>query len=531
MAAPTRSFAEIARRLIVRTSKGPLRIVWRGAYELVARAVAWSFRLADRHASVYVAGSLGRGEPVYGLSDFDMVVVGERREPLARQLARLERFVPGEPREVLEIAVCEEDDLRRSTAATILDHGLENGEPSGLLADVGWQITAELQERPGVGQPVARWRRIAGPEQRPKSTASDRDRRRLETWLELQYWWRHALRGSLDPAMPFGAQLCVKLVAEPLRAWLWLENGVAPATRREALLAALRELPEEEAVLRQALELERTAHRLPPAPLAEALGFLVRLTDRVAASLARDAAEAGMTTVRLAGSAAELLLPGNAPSAAVPLADWRALAAPGLPDEALAPTGGDPADLATLAATARSWRPGVLPALRSENAIVLPTTETYAETVLRAVACAASDPVSWALLDGRETAAFPELLGWSARDAAQRATVEHAAWLRSPGPPMRRYLALGDTPAHVVTLARLLTAARAGLFAISIDTGDPTLAVTARATAKLADSKELSEALDQGCDALAFWYAEHRSVNEADLEPLDRATRALAVYR
>lgn len=529
-----------AHRLILRTAGGPLRIVWRGAYELIAKTVAWSFRLVDREATVYVAGSLGRGEPVYGLSDFDMVVVapglpsrpGARRERLARHIARLERIVPGRPREVLEIAVCEEEDLRRTAAATVLTQGLDDGAPSGLLADVGWQIVAELQERPGVGGAIARWRRIAGPEQRPEQPFVERDHRRLAAWLELQYWWRHAMRGCLEPSMPFAAHLCVKLVVEPLRAWLWLEEGVSPAARREALLLGLRRLPEDEMVLRQALELERTTHRLPPAPLPDALGFLVRLTDRVAAALSHDAAESAATTVRLAGGAAELLLPGgNVPAGAVPLADWRAIVAPRLPDEALLPMEGDPSDPAVVAGAARAWRPGILPALRRENALVLPTTETYTETVLRAVSCSTSDPVSWALMEGRGTATFPELLGWSAQDVAHRATAEHAAWLRFPGPPKRRYLGIGDVPPQVLTLARLVTAARAGLFATSIDEGDPTLAVTAKAMTTVADNAELAEALDRGCAALADWHTEQRPCSGGDLAQLDRATRALSAYR
>ena len=523
-----------AQRLIIRTAGGPLRIVWRGIYELVVRMVAWSYQLIDREATVYVAGSLGRGEPVYGLSDFDMVVVtpGRRRRRLARHQARLDRFVPGQPREVLEIAVCKEDDLRRTTAETVLTQGLDDGSPSGLLADVGWQIVAELQERPGVGQPVHAWRHVAGPERRPGPQRADRDRRRLAGWLELQHWWRHGMRGCLEPTMPFASHLCVKLVAEPLRAWFWLEKGVSPATRRETLLLALRQLPEEEPVLRQALELERTMHRLPQARIADALGFLVRLTDRAALALERDAAETGVTGVRLVGGAGELLIPGgDVPAGAVPLADWRTLVAPRLPDEALVPVAGDPADPKSLAEAARAWRPGVVPVLRTETAVVLPTTETYSETVLRAVSCSTSDPVSWASLGGRDVATFPELLGWSARDVAWRATVEHAAWLQAPGPPMRRYLTLGDTPPEILTLARLVTAARAGLFAASIERGDPALAVTARATAALAGDSELAEALEQGCDALAGWQAERRPCSEADLAQLDRATRALSAYR
>ena len=134
-------------------------------------------------------------------------------------------------------------------------------------------------------------------------------------------------------------------------------------------------------------------------------------------------------------------------------------------------------------------------------------------------------------MEGRGTATFPELLGWSAQDVAHRATAEHAAWLRFPGPPKRRYLGIGDVPPQVLTLARLVTAARAGLFATSIDEGDPTLAVTAKAMTTVADNAELAEALDRGCAALADWHTEQRPCSGGDLAQLDRATRALSAYR
>jgi len=534
--------ATATRALLVRAGGGRLAVVGRGLYATAARVVAASFVVVDREAAVYAAGSLGRGEPVVGLSDLDMVVVapadpsrpGARRDRLARHVDRLERLVPGPPRAVLEIATCEEDELRRTMASTALTRGLVDAAHAGFLADAGWRIVAELQERPGVGQPLRRWRHLAGPDRRPATPPDDRERRRLDAWLELQHWWRHAFNACLAPSELVAAHVCVKLVSEPLRAWLWLERAEAPRTRHEALTVGLRALPEEEPALRRALDLERGLHRLPEAPLADAVAFLVRLTGRVAAALAVDAADAGSDAVRLVGEAGDLLLPASdTPSTGLlPLADWRALVAPRLPDEALAPHAGDPADPAVIAAAARRWRAGALPALRTGVVTVLPTIEAYREGMLRAVASSATDPASSALLDGLDIAAFPRLRGWSAADVAARAVAEHAAWLRAApaGPPPRRYLALGPVPQTVVAVARLLTAARAAVFAAGVDRGDPVLPVAVRAAARLTERAELAEAIELGSAALAAWHAEGRPCAEADVERIRRAVVVLDAY-
>ena len=46
---------------------------------------------------------------------------------------------------------------------------------------------------------------------------------------------------------------------------------------------------------------------------------------------------------------------------------------------------------------------------------------------LRCAQCAATDPVSFALLDGRAIARFPLVPGWSAADWARRAVAEQRA--------------------------------------------------------------------------------------------------------
>jgi hypothetical protein len=99
----------------------------------------------------------------------------------------------------------------------------------------------------------------------------------------------------------------------------------------------------------------------------------------------------------------------------------------------------------------------------------------------------ASDPVSVALAEGRECAAFPDVSGWSALDRARRAVAEHRGWLRqetlgTDGRPtwIVRPPSVWPTPA---TVSLLLSAARAGLFLDSIQTGEPRLAITEEAVA------------------------------------------------
>jgi hypothetical protein len=111
--------------------------------------------------------------------------------------------------------------------------------------------------------------------------------------------------------------------------------------------------------------------------------------------------------------------------------------------------------------------------------MILPAPRSRTE--LRAVKSPVTDPVSFALADGAAVARFPDVHGWSARDTAQRAVAEHAAWLRAAPAPVP-----GTEPGEFAgsVLARLLTAARAGLFLESIENRAPELPVTVTETAR-----------------------------------------------
>jgi hypothetical protein len=142
------------------------------------------------------------------------------------------------------------------------------------------------------------------------------------------------------------------------------------------------------------------------------------------------------------------------------------------------------------------------------------------------VQCPASDPVSFALLDGRAHAAFPEMPGWSARDWAARAVAEHRAWLTAG----RDVPSAGDwiaaRPRAVwggqATVGLLLCAARAALLFDSFESGRPALPLT------LADVIAELAARVPGADADA---TEARTApSPAAVERLRRQVASLPAY-
>jgi hypothetical protein len=401
-----------------------------------------------------------------------------------------------------DVAFYEDAELRQATAGSVFTYGLNHGArapadrstfrgPGAPVDEFG------LRTRPGVYGPTWDWRLIRGPDRRPRIDAPDRQERRIAGWLELQFWWSFAFGVAADPERPRSASLCVKLIAEPARIWLSLVDGDVIPRRRDVLQRALVRLPDEEEAIRRTLELNETLGRRPTPPLAETLPAFVRLTSRVATRLREEMDSAAETPVRLVGGAeAQLALPAveeSGPGAAdqeradlLPLVDWRALAAPSLPDEAFRLVAGDAGDAEDLGRAARVGRSGPYPVLRADGLLVLPALGVWDRSYLRAVQCQPSDPVSFALADGGGVARFHNTRGWSAQDWARRAVAEHRAWLteRSGSPLCRPDWPEVDAAAPSLrAIAKLLTAARAGLFLESIDSGDPELRLTAAAVA------------------------------------------------
>jgi hypothetical protein len=509
--------APIIQRVMLRTERGPLRPLWAACYELLARAVATYVRRGCRLASVYVRGSLAGGEPVYGLSDIDMIVVapadpgrpGAAYASLRARDERLFRRFPVLWTVMRHSFVYEDSGLSEASSASALTYGLDRAASDGSLdraCYLGSQPVVDemgLLERPGLAG-VREWRRLAGPERRPREPPRDVQTRRVVAWLELQSWWRWAFEACLAPERPQVRLLCVKLVAGSARTWLWLDGREPVQRHSETLQQALRALPEEEDALKAALDLQRHLAAASEAPLAESLAAFVRLSSRIARRLESEVAREGTTEVRLlggkdtelamrAGSAAALKRV-EARSDLLPLLDWRALVLPLSPDETFVLTPYQatiPSDVARASAPAED---GAYAALQADHLMIYPTADIWTRGLLRAVQCALTDPVTFALARRDEKASFPDVDGWSASDVARRAVAEHRAWLagRNGNVPTGRlwlHTPLVTDPS-AETLGMLVTAARAALFLESLEEGEPELALTVSDVAHLLAARQ-----------------------------------------
>ena len=486
-----------AQRLALRTSGGHLRATWRLAYEALAHAAARYLRGRDPAASVYVRGSLGAEDAIYGLSDIDLVVVapadparpGQARRRIDRRWRRVHRRLPMGLASLFESpSVYENTELEDEFSATTLTHGLEHGS-LGKRRTAVQQPAREARreragaERPGLYSPAAEWRLLSGRDRLPPIPERDRQERRVCAWMELQYLWLQAFIACANPTAAWVPFTCVKLVAEPARIWLWLVDGERFSRRRAVLERALVRLPGEESALRAALDLHDRLRRSPPAPLRESIEALLRMSGRVAWSLEEEVRSAGHTEVELSGDPAELVatddalaatsrLPGVAESSRpLPFTDWRTIVWPfPLPDEAAIPLQAEAADPHFLGAAARACNDGAYALLRANGLHIIPSLK---RARLRAVHSPITDPVSFALAEGRTTARFPNLGGWSIGDTARRAVAEHLAWLRS-----------ADGRPSAETLGRLLGAARAGILLESLKAREPELPLTVTAAAE-----------------------------------------------
>ncbi len=495
----------LLQRFVVKTARGPLRPLWRFLHHAVIRAVAGAMRWRRTDRAVYVKGSFASGDPVYGISDIDMIVVtadhatspGENRRLARERWERLCRAFPPLRSLMQHFWIYEQAELRAATSATCLTYGIEQagaspGSPTA--AYLGSRPLADemaLLAHPPLAPTMQAWRLLAGRDRRGSETHLEEQQRRITTWLDLQFLWRLGYGACLEPNQPHVPLLCVKFVADPVRFWLWLTRGEYVASREAALQLGFQALPEEEHALRRALELHRSLDQAPDPPLAEFLPFLLRFTSRIAHRITTDLEEESGTEVRLhrgretdlslpAGATDRLrqLFPGEEGPELIPLVDWRAVAIPPLPDETFSLVPGDPGDLTSIARAARKMDAGRYAALRSNGVLLLPAR---VRALLRTVQCSMTDPVSFALIDGRSTARFPDVPGWSARDWARRAVAEHRAWLADH---RTQPIPSDESSTDIEDLARLLTAARAALFLESVSEGDPELALPLSAVAE-----------------------------------------------
>ena len=530
--------ARALRRAALVTQGGPLRPFWSFAQAAFVRLFAAHLRRGDPDATVYLRRSSAGGDQVFGLSDTDLALVTSSHERAARARARYERARQVLPPlgHLVDLACYDETALREAAGRSILSARGAAYDGAGP-GDELW-----LLKRPGLYRPLGDWRALTGARRELPDVEYDAQARRLAAWLELVVWWGYAIQMTTPP-LHWSAHDCAKLGSEPARIWLWLAHGERPAGRAAAIARALELLPDEAPALERARAMIGDQDPPEHEALAELLAHLLRQSQRIGALIAEEIAPAGSTAVRLLGADGPLALPPDGPPRArvpampsgpvLPLCDWVGRTASPLVDEGFAVLPLDPAQPYELAVAA--WSAGAAqPALRADGLLLMPRAAWGSP---RTISTAASDPVSFALLEGAAQAAFPEVAGWSAADAARRAVAEHAARLpaleeqecvelRAQDPSVRN---AGPT---TLSLARLLSAARAAHFAQTVEEGDPELALCAAALAA-----RLRERGEPAADAVERATEAHRRARGEGSEPggevvseLRAAVAALPAY-
>ena len=517
--------------------RGPGRRLFTLVYEWAARGYAAYVRRDETQAAAYVRGTLASEEALHGLADIDVAVVvapdptGAARARVRRRFARAGRFLPAITNLVYDYPmVFDEPGLEEVATQSALTYGLNDGGAiySGASSDVD---KIGLLERPELYGPRRKWRLLDGPDRRPAEAVPDEATRRVTSWLELQTWWLWAFGACVQPDRPKNAYLCVKLIAEAARIWLWLTDGECVADRVTALARGRVAMDTEADAFESAAQLHRMLRRMPAAPLTDFLPPFVRLSSQLARELARQVVPAGTTEVRLRLPVdGELALPHGGPPAGnvaalkgadprlLPLLDWRALVLPAEPDETFVLAPGDPGDPVVLAAAATAIDCGPHLTLSAERLILHPMRPS-GRGRLRTVQCEVTDPVSFALARGALVANFPNVPGFSIQDTARRALAEHAAWLGA---------SMGDRGGTVP--GRLITSARAGLLWQSVAEGEPELPLTVDATLQLLGERAHGAAAAAAREAYHDFARTRRPPPERVVTALRELVLALPAY-
>lgn len=538
----TMRLGRVLQRFVLRTSRSPLRAIWRVAHAGLWRAVGARLVHGLDGSSVFLTGSFASGDPVYGLSDIDLVIVvfdqrdrvlvRRRWQALCRAAPILRGLFP-------HLWVYEQADLRESQSAPYVTYGLgEAGRAAAFLGHAPLADQMGLLERPGILGPGTDWKRVRGAPPNPPATPRDRQRERVDAWLELQYRWRFAFAVCLDPASYYAASHSAMLVAETARLWLWLSRGELVRGRRPALQHALAHLDDEREACLIALALHDRLHRSPPAPVAALFPACVAISERIANLIAAELGRADHTPVRLLGgtNGADELVLMDWRARTVPPIDWSG-SQPRIAEERFELVPDDPHDPQAIAIAARSARGELRPMLRTGALLVQPTTDGWGTGRMRAVQCQPTDPVSFALLEGGSEASFPCVAGWSAVDCARRAVAEHRAWLEGPQQPV------GSGPAWVgihpdsaaatpATIGMLLSAARAALFLTSVRAGHGELALTRSAVVEALGrlSSASGQAAREAEDALVESLGQSRPPPAEVVAALRRVVAAMPDY-
>jgi hypothetical protein len=471
--------------LMVRTRSTPLKHVWRLFYDVVVRLVSSYLRRGTQSARAYIRCSYATDDEIYGLSDVDLVITLPEDSPVdaATLRSRFERLCRIMPplRRLVQVYVYREEELERLESSSLRTFGLDVPGDASFADRAAYFVSPRFEDdagfrvRPGLYGPRLQWRQLAGETRSRPAGERRRHEDRMATWLELQRVWHSAFGTTANPNGRMTSYLSAKFVAESARIWLWVKHREVFPRRSAALKRLLEFMPQEEAAQRCLDVLEAPRLKSSAESGDEVLAFLERVSSSIAYELQTELAEAGQTTVRLIGNQGS-----NGESRTdsgggrkLPLADWRSVAIPTALCEELHLAEATEVDADVVTELMNVRKEGAQPALWVGDLLILPAVR-YADTMMRAVQFVASDPVSFALLEGRTSATFPDLSGWSALDWARRAVIEHGSWLEG-------CRAQGTIPTKLSALQKGLTAARAGLFWESVTEGEPCLPLTIEA--------------------------------------------------
>lgn len=436
-----------------------LSAVWSIGRWMIVILVPYILRAGDRRVSVYLRGSAAAGETRPWLSDIDVVAVvpGSSTRRLAERWSAICRHLP--LGRLVSVAVWRAADMGAAARSTAFTYDASPNERPSSSA-----LTPVLI-RPGLYGPGVGWRLIAGSDSRPEGVTWGESERETVAWAEVQVWWRFAFRVLEDERPAYELEyFWLKMIAEHARIVLWREHSISFDSRAEVLESAVRFFPEDK-VLRAALQAWKGGgHSRLSVDASEVLRWCLSAAKRIAESLGKGST-GPPTTVRLGHGTLTGIFPGANDLKITPLVDWHARVLPRPFDDALTVVRGDPTDPDFLVQCARDGDTGPYRAIQYGGLLLLPTTR-YGRAIYRSIQCAVSDPVSFALLDGRQEAAFSDGPGWSAWDSARRAVGEHARWLDAGARPSLR------------TLGKLINAARAVAFAASFETSSIQLPLT-----------------------------------------------------
>ena len=200
----------LPQRLALRTGRGPFRPLWAAMHVGLIWAVARWVTASSKSSRIYLKGGFGFGEPRYGLSDVDMIVVteedpcspGVNRKRVEERWRRLRLRLPPLG-ELFQLWVYEQSDVNALDRDSYLTFGCgepagHSGAQAGFLGGRRPHDPMALLDHPGLYGPQRDWRRV-GSTGRPPEPISGRLARGVYAWLET-----HSSGGTRSSPAPTG---------------------------------------------------------------------------------------------------------------------------------------------------------------------------------------------------------------------------------------------------------------------------------------------------------------------------------------